>query len=166
MKHLSKGFSIIEILVVIVIMALVIGVGVSNFRDFGRRQQVDNFARILEGDLQSAAADAAAGRRLTGCNGAFQGNRVRFAVNGSNQSSSYTISSACSTASATSKTVTLPTNVYLTFNRGPSGGAVNLLFKPLQLGTDAQVGGLVITVNHSQNAQRATITISPTGEIR
>jgi len=166
-----RGFSLIELLIVIVIIALAAGVGVANFRDFSRRQDVDNFARILVGDLRTAQTNASGGRIITGCTGQFLGYQVSFtasAVAGGGRSTSYSLIAACQTTSATVKTVTLPTGVFLTINRTPTAGVITILFHPLEMGTDIPQGNQVtLTVANSPTTARTQdITISSTGEIQ
>ena len=161
---MKQGFTLVELILVLAIIGLMVGIGVANFRDFGKRQIVGNISRQIVGDLQGAAADAAAGRRLSGCTGEYLGDRVTFPIDGSGRATSYTVYSACSTTSSSIKTVTLPANAFLTFN--VSGvGSVNLLFKPLQLGTDAPGSGFIITVSHSQAAEQSVVTVLQTAEI-
>ena len=166
----STGFTLIELLVVMVIIGLAGGVGVANFRDFGRRQEIDNYARTLNADLRTTHADAAAGRRITGCTGTFQGYAIDFvaaATGGGATSTSYTVSAICSTASAVLKTVSLPANLFLLINRVPSGGAVHLLFKPLELGTDVSAANtLTIIVSSTKVSETKTISVTASGEIQ
>lgn len=165
-----RGFTLIELLVVMVIIGLAAGVGVSNFRDFGRRQDIDNYARTLLGDIRTTHSDAAAGRRVAGCVGVFQGYAIDFqssATAGGATSTRYTISAVCATGSAVTKTVTLPTSLFLLINRVPSAGVVRVLFKPLELGTDVSPASvLTLTVSSTQVSQTKQISIAASGEIQ
>lgn len=166
----STGFTLLELLIVMVIIGLAAGVGVANFRDFGRRQEIDNYARTLNGELRTVHADASGGKRVAGCTGTFQGYAIDFAAaatGGGAKSTAYTISALCATASAVVKSVTLPSNIFLVINRVPSGGTVRLLFKPLELGTDVSpANNLTLIVSSDQVSQTKTISVSASGEIQ
>jgi prepilin-type N-terminal cleavage/methylation domain-containing protein len=166
----STGFTLLELLIVMVIIGLAAGVGVANFRDFGRRQEIDNYARTLNGELRTVHADASGGKRVTGCTGTFQGYAIDFAASatgGGSRSTAYTVSAVCATASVIVKTVTLPSSVFLLINRVPSAGNVRLLFKPLELGTDVTpANSLTFTVSSSQVSQTKTISVTASGEIQ
>lgn len=166
----SNGFTLLELLVVMLIIGLAAGIGVANFRDFGRRQEIDNYARTLNGEVRTTHSNASAGRRVAGCVGTFQGYAMDFdavSTAGGSSSTRYTISAVCSTASVVVKTETVPSNLYILINRVPSGNNVRLLFKPLELGTDVSPANvLTLTVSSSQVSQTKAVSIAASGEIQ
>ncbi len=165
-----SGFTLLELLVVMLIIGLAAGIGVANFRDFGRRQEIDNFARTLIGDLRTTHSDASAGRRVAGCTGAFQGYAIDFtavAISGGSKSTSYTVSAVCVTTSSVVRTITVPANIFIFINRVPTAGNVRLLFKPLELGTDVSAAStLNLIVSGTQVSQTKTVSVSASGQIQ
>lgn len=168
----NTGFTLIELLIVMVIIGLAAGTGVANFRDFGRRQDIDNYARTLNGELRTVHADASGGKKVDGCLGTFQGYAIDFAasvVGVVTKSTGYTVSAICATTPVVVKTVSFPTNLYVAINRDPSNGVVRILFKPLELGTDVAAGNkvtLTVTSTSPSISQTKTISVSSSGEIQ
>jgi len=64
-----RGFSLIELLVVLVIISLVFGLGYANFRGYQRKQAVMAAGRQIEGDLRMAQEYADQGYKPSGCGG-------------------------------------------------------------------------------------------------
>jgi prepilin-type N-terminal cleavage/methylation domain-containing protein len=60
---LLKGFSLIELIVVIMIMALIFGLVTANYRNFGRRQVLVGAVRQIKGDLRFTQQQALSGRK-------------------------------------------------------------------------------------------------------
>lgn len=65
-KSYLKGYTIIELVTVIMIMVLVFGLGIVRYRDFQRRQSLDAAARTLTTDLRFAQEKAMAGNKPAG----------------------------------------------------------------------------------------------------
>lgn len=57
------GFTLLELLVVIMTMTLLFGLTYANFRDFQRRQYLESAERLVEGDLRLAQQLALSGRK-------------------------------------------------------------------------------------------------------
>ena len=60
---IKSGFTLIELMVVMLIMSLLFGLGFANFRDFQRRQILEGAVRAVKGDLRYAQELALAGRK-------------------------------------------------------------------------------------------------------
>ncbi len=91
MKKKSFGFTFIELLVVIVIMATVFAIGLANYRGFTRQKQLENAARQVEGDLRFALSAANAGEGASACGSGFAIDRYQVVFS----SDSYDINYVC-----------------------------------------------------------------------
>jgi prepilin-type N-terminal cleavage/methylation domain-containing protein len=151
-----KGYTLIEIIVVIGIMALIFTFGYATYRDFSRRQALAAVVRSFKGDLRLAQEYAASGKKPEGCGGDLSGYRVSIWVD------KYSIKSVCGGLVDIGKTdITFPDGITVS-STNPS-----FTFKILGQGTDI-VGGspLVITLTQVATENEAKITITNTGEIR
>jgi prepilin-type N-terminal cleavage/methylation domain-containing protein len=63
----SHGFTFIEMLMVVATMALLFGIGFSNFRGFQERQKLVSAVRIFRADLRFTQEQALAGIKPVGC---------------------------------------------------------------------------------------------------
>jgi len=61
----NGGFTILELLIVIVTMTLLFGAGYANYREFQKREHLEGAARMIRGDLRLAQEMALAGRKPT-----------------------------------------------------------------------------------------------------
>lgn len=61
-KH-YKGFSLVELMIVIATMVLIFGTGYANYRSFQRRQHLESAVRMVTADLRLAQEMALAGRK-------------------------------------------------------------------------------------------------------
>lgn len=168
-SYIRQGFTLIELLIVLTIIGLVLGVGVANFRDSGRSQEVEVALRTLSGDMKIAQARASAGTPHGTCNSALQGYQVVFnasSVGGVVQSTSYRIEARCTSGVSVFKSVTLPSPIVFRLNKTPTAGSVRLTYKTLEHGTDLPTGSpLIVTVTHPQSTRTRTLTVYANGEI-
>jgi prepilin-type N-terminal cleavage/methylation domain-containing protein len=154
---MRKGFTIIEILVVMVILGVIMAVGSVRYRDFQRRQIVVSVKREMLGDVRSAQSDVSSGRKPDACTGTLLG--YEFEITSTNPGA-YRINAVCSSGDILVKQVNLPPGVTLSVS-----GSNTVLFKPLSHGTDLSAGSNVtITITNSVNTN--TLVISASGEIR
>jgi prepilin-type N-terminal cleavage/methylation domain-containing protein len=69
LKHLNtpdlvkKGYTLIELIVVMMIMGIIFSLVTANYRDYSRRQLVVGAARQIKGDLRYTQQLALAGRK-------------------------------------------------------------------------------------------------------
>lgn len=167
-----KGFSLLELLIAISVVSLLIGIGISNYRDFQYRQKVDDMSRKLISSLRAIQQDAASGAKKpsTLCTGPLSGYQIFFNVNAvsyntGTKSNGYTVSSLCPTTSNLVETVTFPSDQFIIINRTPANA--KFLFKTLQSGTDIPVNNPFIFAAGSDNTDRTiTITVDSTGTIQ
>jgi len=155
----TKGYSLLEILIVLVIIGVVFSVGIAQFRDFSRRQAVRVAARQLLGDIREIQSQALSGKKPAGCTGTFNG--IRFAMTGSSGPPQYEIQAQCSTASPAANVKTLADSVYI---QTPLPGDV--VFRTVANGTNLVAGSSrVVTVCASGISGGISLTISASGDV-
>lgn len=158
----ARGYTLIELIIVILIMSLLVGVGVAGYRDFSRRQDVQNAGRTLIADLRIAQGAANSGEKPAGCN-ALNGVVVDVT-----SATSYTLCYACnvnytgqrcSQLGFTMKQVTTPGGTTLSVV-----GTQPVLFRVLGRGTNLTA---VTTINVASGTTGITraVTINPGGRI-
>lgn len=57
-RHLTRGFTLVETMMVIVVAALMMGIALPRFREQRRRYELDTAAHQLAGDLRRAQVEA------------------------------------------------------------------------------------------------------------
>lgn len=132
--YLTKsGFSLIELLVVMLIMGVLLTIGLTSYNNYAKSQMVRNAALELKNDLRFAQNQALSGVKYESCgSNPMVGWYVRLVVGASN----YTINVRCSgTTGIIKKTVKLPDGVTV---KSISAGQ-DIMFKPLS--------GVVFTSN-------------------
>lgn len=91
-----SGFTLIEVLVVIMIMAFFLNFGFSRYREFQRRQIVLAGARDVEAGLRLTASYASTGNKPAGCgSNPLLGHRFRVQANYSGTLDRYVIEAWC-----------------------------------------------------------------------
>lgn len=144
-KH---GFTIIELLIAISIMALLFGIGISRYVSFNQGQIIKQAAQKLRSDLRVVVNKAITGEK-NGC-GTLDGYQVSFT------GGQYSFSTACSDGTFRAvNTVNLPTGV--TFSPLPS----SLFFKVLGQGVSSAA-----TITLSGFSKTETVTVNLSGEIQ
>lgn len=165
MKKDCLGFTLIEILVTIGVIALLSGIGLASYNQFNRKQILDQAAKTLKSDLRLAQSKALAG--LKDCTvGVCGGTSGGCGNDGSEKSLDgwfvsftdrlYTLYGSCGggTTTFSTKTISLPTNV--SFNPVPSA----VRFQPLNQGVN-----LAQTLTLTAFGLSKTVTVSISGEI-
>lgn len=158
----KKGFTIIEVLVVIVIIGLVMVVGSVRYREFSQRQTVVSAKRQILADIRAAQSDAASGRKPDGCTANHTLTGYGFEVIGTANPASYRTYAVCALGGVSANYVTKQTNL-------PQGVTITqppvIIFKPLAEGTNIPSGtSRVITINTGVNSD--TVTVTSAGEIK
>lgn len=74
-----KGYSLIEVLVVMTIIGVLFSLGYASYRNFSRRQTLMGLAKQVEGDLRLAQQMALSGEKPSACDGKTL-ESVRFGV--------------------------------------------------------------------------------------
>ena len=153
-KKQHKGFTLIEVLVAISIMAILFTVGIANYRGVQRSKSLDAVKNQIIGDLRQAQGYAQASYKT--CEGELQ--NIEFIIVNPN---SYRIVCNCEDSdgivdSEEIKQVSLNTNFTIS-----SVGSVQ--FKPVGGGVEEV---RVITITNSLTSEWLTILITTSGTIR
>ena len=144
----SFGFTIIELLISMSIMALLFGIGAAKYVSFNQSQTIKQAGQKLRNDLRVVANKAITGEKMT-C-GTLDGYRVSFT------SGQYLIAAACSGGTFVAvNTLSLPSGI--TFN--PVPGVV--FFKVLGQGVSSAA-----TLTLSGFGKTEIITVNTSGEIQ
>jgi prepilin-type N-terminal cleavage/methylation domain-containing protein len=146
----KSGYTLIELLVGLTIIAIVFSIGFAGYRDFSRRQAVAGVTKSIQSDLRNAQQLALTGQKPDTCT------RLSGYTFASVSSTSYSISANCSNGSIEVKNVNL---VDTTLSAG------SVMFKVLGQGTDLP-DSLIFTVTHTSGATPGTITIGVGGDIK
>ena len=191
--HFWRGFTLIEMLVVITLFGIVSTLVTASYITFERNQRIRNATQTLKNDLRFVQNKALAGGKGANSecsiNDTLAGWYVTFNITVS--TSSYTYAGVCrdefdaeTPFPSPTKTVTFPSGV--TLNSVKLGvdtlnsGDITILFKPLV--TDVALhsssgppfnsgnakdftGDLVIELKGQQTSNVSTVTVRPTGEI-
>lgn len=148
-----RGYTLIEVLVGLAIIGLLFTIGYAGYRDFAKRQVLNNAYEELKVNLTLARQLALSGERPSACGGSFLGIEVRLATNGL----SYSVHKKCQTTAATVKTVNLPSGVIIS---GTSPIRFNLLGQGTNLASQT-----ALTLTQNGVATRSA-TITPQGTIK
>lgn len=153
-KH--RGFTIIELLVVIVIIGLIVVIGAGRYREFSQRQVVVSAKRQIMADIRSAQSDAASGRKPADCTGTLTG--YAFSVT---PPSTYRVYAVCAGGNVTIKNGTAPAGITL------SAPSVNpVIFYPVAQGNNlGATQEVTITINNS-GVNQSSVVVRGSGEIR
>jgi len=159
---LSQGFTILEVLVVLVILGLIMGIGSARFRDFQKRQSVVAAKRQIMGDLRAAQSDVSSGRKPSDCTGTLQG--FTFEVTAVSAPAEYEVGANCTTATGSQfylvKSAALPDGISLSL---PSVNPI--IFRPLSLGTNLAANSTV-SINVTGSGLTEVITVTAAGGVR
>lgn len=166
-KTRVKGYSFVELMVVMLVMAILFSVGMANYREFQRRQAVESAVRQVRADISLAREYALAARK--NCTGVLHPNDELngYDVTIDAATDTYTIREVClhdpndpiSLEYFGVKTgVKFPQIIQITTTVSP------IRFYVLGRGTDL-VGDATITISDSLGNSN-TIIVTPAGEIR
>jgi len=153
----NSGFTILELLVVLLVLGILLGTGVAGYRDFSRRQNVANAKRQIETGLRFAQSEASAGKRGT-CSGDFEG--YKFHMYGSY----YEIFITCSLGDELVKHEDLDSSVAVAIS-----GQNPFIFLALAGGTDIPPippGSPTVFDITSESGGNSTISINSQGQIQ
>lgn len=154
-----KGYTFIELLVVITITVIVFTIGYSGYREFSRRQDLTGVSKNLIGDLRLIQQLSLTGQKPEGstCTKLMGYTFTR------NSATNYTMSANCDNGGIISnveiKNVDLPNDVSFTVTT-PS-----TQFKVLGQGTSLSANN-VITLSNTLSGSSNQITIGVGGDIR
>ncbi len=160
----AKGYSLIEILVVLSILGILFAAGYANFRDFARRQTVSNAAKGIAGDLRLAQQMALSGQKPSdsNCTGANVLNGFKFEVISSDH---YEIRAICSGVNPppATKDVILAAGVEIAT---PFPSPNPIIFKVLGNGTNIGATNATLRVRQTVTGATQDIIITSGGRIQ
>lgn len=158
----SSGYTLIEILIALTVIAILFSAGFVGYRDFSRRQALQGAVKIVQGDLRKAQQNALSGIKPTDakCNSPQRLNGYNFFIS---SPTTYEIQADCTGGVVTiSSAITLPTGINLSI---PTPNPI--LFRVLGLGTNIALNSnAAITFTQDNTNNTATLTIGSGGEIK
>jgi len=153
----SLGFTLIELIVTIGIMAILSGLGLVAYNQFNRKQAVVSAARMVISDLRLTQSKAYASEKPDAC-GTNPLAGYQFLIKA--QNNGYTIVAICGEAPLTIKDISLPQGVTVT------EGFTKVFFKSLRQGLDTEppdTNYIVLNLQGTDTIKK--IIISQGGEI-
>jgi len=156
----QKGFTIIEVLVSITVIALIFALGFVNFRDFSRRQALIGGVRQISGELRFAQERALAGQKPDDpfCNVPNRLAGYNFRVF---SSTNFVVEAVCSGGVVEVKNIDFGPSIILST---PTPNPI--LFKVLGEGTNIPGGtSVTLTLTQVESGNTLDITIGASGEI-
>lgn len=158
----ERGYTLIEILIVLSVIGILTAVGFAGYRDFSRRQSLAGIVKQVQGDLRLAQQLSLSGVKPDGCStNPLDG--IRFGIT-TTTPSVYTIKAVCGSDPnkyPIVKQYTLPSDISInSFSPNP------IIFKVLGQGTNIPSGSVTITFTQAVTANKATITVESGGVIK
>lgn len=153
-----RGYTVIEILIVVIIMFILFGVGTAGYRGFQRRKELDGAANKIKADLRLAQEMAMSGIGKDKCALGETMVAVVFSVS----SPAYTINTGCSDGTNTN---IYPVSTYDLSTYYPNitvGSTGDVIFNILGRGVENDE---TVTVNHSQITDKRDVNVTTGGEI-
>ncbi|MBI5019119.1 prepilin-type N-terminal cleavage/methylation domain-containing protein [Candidatus Gottesmanbacteria bacterium] len=149
---MKKGFTLVELLIVISILIIMLGAGLATFNSFNRRERLKQTALTLKSTLRLAQTKAISVEKPTsGCT-SFTGMYVSFTA------TTYSIGHQCNPEGIVggSETVTLPPGI--TFSPVPS--AFTILSQTNTINIASPVSLIIIN-----GSELYSLTVSPNGSV-
>ena len=144
----NYGYTLIEVLVGLAIISLLFTVGYAGYRDFAKRQVLNNAYEELKINLNSARQRALSGDKDL-CNGTFLG--IQLAFGGLTDRAAYQFYPKCSGGEGLYSVSTLPSGITVDTT------SARILFKPVGQGTDL-TSDATVTVKSATGERKIYIT--------
>ena len=156
-ERYSQGYTLVEIMVSLTIIAIIFGTGYAAFREFSRRQVISSVIRELVGNLRLAQSQALAGKKPStlACQDPNRLQGYGFRVTSAN---SYRIEAACSGGDEIVKEVTVPSEVDIV---APAQNPI--IFKVLGEGTNLS-NDTSIVISAYDTSRSLVVTVGGTIE--
>jgi len=155
MKKSCSGFTLVELLVTLSIIALLFSLGLTQYNRFNRRQILIRAKDNLITELRLAQTKASASEKPSDCGAApLLGHKLEFTSN-----RDYQIAAVCDGTS-----VVVKGDMFLPLGIVKESGPDEILFKVLSQGVD--ISGEQDIVITDDLGQSQTITVNSVGEIK
>jgi len=157
LAHPNKGYTLIELLIVMAIMGILFTVGYLSFQDYSRRQTLLAAGRGVRVDIRTAIESAIAGNKPAACSNVLNG--YQFWIT---SATTYEIDALCSAGNVVVTSATIPTGITLTASI-PNP----VIFKVLAQGTNIPTGTTAtILVKQTATGYIDTIRIGENGNVQ
>lgn len=168
----TKGFTLIEVLIVLTVVSILSAVGFANFREYSRRQGLVSVARLVREDLRVAQQYALTGKKPSSGNCSSSTDPLDGYDFSILSSTSYVLRARCPGKLNDIKSVTLQDG-YTVSALGTGGGGISygttsnpLTFKELGHGTTISGGLATIRVTQKGSNEFVDLTVTPQGTIK
>lgn len=158
----SLGYTLVELLIVLVIMSALFVGGYTSYREFARRQALNSEQGLIKDALSVARQLALSGEKPSQCSSSSTLNGYSFELS----SRSYAIRPSCTLSDGTAvtgvltvRTGQMSSDIDMTLNTGST-----IFFKTLS-GENDNVNDYVITIRKISTGDTQTISVSPQGVI-
>lgn len=153
MESNRKGFTLIELVVVVTIITLFAGLSIANYGSFNEEKKLIDEVKQLSATLYLARSKTSSADADPDICNDFRGYRVSL---DSGSPSSFSFERNCNGTYDSTQTHTLTPNVTL------SASTANVSFKPLSAGTDLS-SPLTVTLKNTVLSKCIDIVIQPSG---
>lgn len=147
-SRLVAGYTLLEVLIVVAIIAMLFFGGYASYREFSRRQTLQNFYKEMVVNLALARQKALSGEKPSGCSGSLVGYEVSFGA------SSYSVAAVCS-SNVVVGTYLMPSDISLS-------GFSSYTYKVLGKGTTL-ANPLSVAIAQNSTARSINATINKEG---
>lgn len=154
------GFTLIEMIITMAVMAIMISAGVAAYNTFNRRQTLSQAVETLRNDMRMAQNKAISGEKPAGfCVGPLQLNGYRIVFDAAPTPDQYRIEAVCSNLASTAvKTISLPNSVSI--SAGPE-----IYFRVGTQGVEMAASDASRTVTLAGFGLARSITVTRQGQI-
>lgn len=162
----NSGYTLIEILVGLTIIALLFGAGYINFRDFSRRQAIAGAAKKMQGDMSLTQQLAFSGQKPVDakCDSPNLLGSYDFTII---PPSEYIILANCTGGTVVNKDVILPSDISIASVYYTGAPFNTISFKVLGQGTNIpDTRSVIYRLTQSQTNNKFDITIGSGGNIQ
>lgn len=161
----TKGYTLVEILIVLVVMTILFGSGYAMYRNFSRRQELLGAAKEVQSDLRQAQQMAISGIKPDACgDNTLNGIYFKSTYDSTKSQYVYRIRAVCGCSGSSCPLIKenyLPSSLTLA-----SSSSSEVVFKVLGQGTNISSGSVVYTITQTSTGDTSTVTIDSGGTIK
>ena len=144
----SVGYTLIELLIVMMTMVLLFGLGFANYRGFQRRQMLEGVVRTVKTDLRLAQASALSGKKPSSGTCSAAASNILYYSFVYSDADTYSVNAVCPSGSNTIKQVDIAGAAMSAFSE--------IRFNVLGRGTNI-TGQTVITITSGSGSKDITV---------